>query len=156
MRKAGFMMPGKIVNLQKRSNEVRIKRITPTLAMFTLLLLSALPAFSQDAGAEWESLNHGAQALYLEGEDVQARLPERISNNAVALAVLDGEPVIYSFLGLGPGNTFRDTKLTAFEYRLVGKKGRVLPPVPGLHERHAPSVAVIRALELDNFLTIAA
>ncbi len=103
--------------------------------MLALLLLGVSPAFSQDAGDEGDTLNHEAQALYLEGDGVQARLPERISNNAVALAVLDGRPVIYSFLGLCPGKTFRDTKLSAFEYHLVGKKGRVLPPVPGLHGR---------------------
>ena len=45
-----------------------MKRITPALAILALLQLSALPAFSQGAGAEWETLNQEAQTLYQEGK----------------------------------------------------------------------------------------
>ena len=45
-----------------------MKRITPALAMLALLQMSALPAFSQGSGTEWEILIQEAQSLYQEGK----------------------------------------------------------------------------------------
>ena len=87
--------------------------------------------------------SYGEKEVVQLADDNQKRLPGRITNNSVALVVLYGEPVIYSFLGLGPGKTYRDTKLSAFEYHLMSKKGRVLPPSPGLHGRLAGVAATV-------------
>lgn len=43
-----------------------------------------------------------------------APLPRAVTNNAVAALQLDGRDFVFSFLGLGPGKTWRDTTSTAW------------------------------------------
>lgn len=69
--------------------------------------------------------------------DIQIRLPGKITNNAVAFTMIDGRPVIFSFLGLGPGKTYGDCSRAAFEYRLKENEGSEMPSVPGLKGRLA-------------------
>ncbi len=84
-------------------------------------------------------------AVVVEGDHGggEARLPEKIANNAVAWVEIEGQPVIFSFLGLEEGKTYEDTSLAAFEYRLVEKTGRRLTPVPGGEGRLAGVAATV-------------
>lgn len=57
-------------------------------------------------------------------------LPLALSNNAVALARVDGAPRLYSFFGLGAGKTWLDIGRHAFEYDFGRGAWAELPPVP--------------------------
>jgi hypothetical protein len=58
-------------------------------------------------------------------------LPIAIANNAVAAAVVDGRPYIFSFLGLGSGRDHRAITTRAFALDPVAGRWDPLPDVPG-------------------------
>lgn len=68
-------------------------------------------------------------------------LPTAISNNAVATIVIDGDTRVYSFLGLGPGKTWRDISRSAFVYSSASGAWRQLADVPVAQGRLASVAA---------------
>mgnify|MGYP003513397220 FL=1 len=70
-----------------------------------------------------------------------APMPLALSNNAVATAVVEGVPRIYSFFGLGPGKTHADIGRDAFEYDSVRRLWTRLPDVPVAQGRLASVAA---------------
>ena len=71
----------------------------------------------------------------------QGALPEPVTNNAVAWLERGGHTYFYSFNGLGPGKTHRDTRAVAWEIDTATGTVVALPDVPGGLGRLA-SVAV--------------
>lgn len=57
-------------------------------------------------------------------------LPQPVTNNAVAFLPAGGGE-IYSFLGLGPGKTWQDTRSEAFAFNLEERRWRRIADVPG-------------------------
>lgn len=57
-------------------------------------------------------------------------LPQPLTNNAVAALSREGHWEIYTFLGLGPGKTWRDITQRAWCWREGDAAWRELPPVP--------------------------
>lgn len=94
----------------------------------TLFLLSTLLAASGPRPAAAQGGAHAA-------------LPEPVTNNAVAWLEREGHTYFYSFNGLGPGKTHRDTRATAWEIDTATGTAVALPDVPGGAGRLA-SVAV--------------
>jgi hypothetical protein len=62
-------------------------------------------------------------------------LPEPVSNQATAVAVVDGQPQVVSLLGIGPGKSYRDIRRSAYLLEHAARPGRRrwrrLPDVPG-------------------------
>lgn len=84
-------------------------------------------------------------------------MPVALSNNAVALAQVDGVPRLYSFLGLGAGKTWRDISRRAFEYDFARGRWSELPPVPVAEGRLAGVAAAAGgAIYLFGGYTVAA
>ena len=54
-----------------------------------------------------------------------------LANNAVAAALVDGTPRIFTFLGLGPGRDFRAISTAAYSLDPDGTAWERLPDVPG-------------------------
>ena len=63
--------------------------------------------------------------------DAGPALPSAIANNAVAGAVVDGQPWIFSFLGLGTGRDFRAITTAAYALDVASGRWNALPDVPG-------------------------
>ncbi len=57
-------------------------------------------------------------------------MPMPVGNNAVAVVCRDGRPVFLSFLGLGPGRSWRDITRAAFAYDFARGAWERLPDVP--------------------------
>lgn len=93
-------------------------RLPPSLLVFLALL---------------PSTGTGAEAL--------PPLPDAISNNAVAAITVDGDSRVYSFLGLGPGKTWRDIARSAFVYSSASGSWRRLADVPVAQGRLASVAA---------------
>lgn len=70
-----------------------------------------------------------------------APMPLALSNNAVATAVVEGVPRIYSFFGLGPGKTHADIGRDAFEFDSLRRVWTRLPDVPVAQGRLASVAA---------------
>ncbi len=58
-------------------------------------------------------------------------LPEPITNNAVARVQVGEDTYLTSFLGLGPGKTWRDTSVAAYRLRLGDPAWQRMRDVPG-------------------------
>lgn len=61
---------------------------------------------------------------------VVARLPEAVSNNAVAAARVDGRAMAYSFAGLHAGKTWRDLTADAYECDLAAGRCAEIAGLP--------------------------
>ena len=84
----------------------------------------------------------GAIACTRDAEpDVWARLPEPVTNNAVAGIELDGRMMAYSFAGLHEGKTWRDVTADAYACDLEARECREIAGMPDRIGRLA-SVAV--------------
>ena len=70
-------------------------------------------------------------------------LPWPVSNNAVAFAQGPDGPTLYSFLGLGPGKSFRDIVRTAAACSLRTGQCTALPDVPLPQGRLAATAATV-------------
>jgi N-acetylneuraminic acid mutarotase len=70
-------------------------------------------------------------------------LPEPVSNNAVALADGPDGPTLYSFLGLGPGKSYRDIRRSATACSLRARRCVALPEVPVSRGRLAATAATV-------------
>ena len=58
-------------------------------------------------------------------------LPRPVANNAVAMLPAHKGSVLYSFLGLGAGKTWRDTLALAYRLEPGAREWQRLPDVPG-------------------------
>jgi len=84
-------------------------------------------------------------------------LPAAAANNAVAALPVEQGRALFSFLGLGPGKTWRDIRRQAWWLPAGAGQWRALPPVPGGQGRLAPvAVAVAGAVYLFGGYTVAA
>ncbi len=72
-----------------------------------------------------------------------AALPEPVTNNAVAVADIDGRPVLFSFLGLGAGKTWADTTAHAYVYQSGNKSWTRIDDVPGPGGRLASTAVAV-------------
>ena len=63
--------------------------------------------------------------------EIIAHLPDPASNNAVASAMLDGIPYLFSFSGLGVGKAASDIHSRAYAVNIPEQWARDLPSVPG-------------------------
>ncbi len=70
-------------------------------------------------------------------------LPAPVANNAVAVAMVDGQPRIFSFLGLGPGRDYRAITTRAFALDPTAARWEALPDVPGAVGRLAATAQAI-------------
>jgi hypothetical protein len=70
-------------------------------------------------------------------------LPEPVANNAVAAAVVDGRPRLFSFLGIGPGRDDRAISLRAYALDVKTSRWERLPDVPGTVGRLAATAQVL-------------
>jgi len=64
------------------------------------------------------------------GVEMLARLPEAVSNNAVAAAEVDGRVMAYSFAGLGAGKTWQDVTANAYACDLAAGDCREIAGLP--------------------------
>ncbi|NVK22966.1 MAG: galactose oxidase [Kangiellaceae bacterium] len=71
------------------------------------------------------------------------KLSNPISNNAVALADIDGDSWIYSFNGLLPGKTWHDVSSKAYAVNIKSGESITLNSVPGAHGRLASVAATV-------------
>jgi N-acetylneuraminic acid mutarotase len=71
----------------------------------------------------------------------ELHLPEPVSNNAVAIAQVSGQPTLFSFNGLAKGKTYKDIHANAFSVNLTTKESRSIAPLPDAQGRLA-SIAV--------------
>lgn len=71
----------------------------------------------------------------------ELRLPEPVTNNAVAVATVDGHQQIFSFSGLASGKSWRDIHAKAFSVDLYSGHRKTLAPLPNALGRLA-SIAV--------------
>jgi hypothetical protein len=67
-----------------------------------------------------------------------------VTNNAVAFIESKGQPMAYSFGGLGPGKTFRDVTARAFAINLRTGRKTALPPLPDGIGRLASTAVAVR------------
>ncbi len=70
-------------------------------------------------------------------------LPMATANNAVAVALVDGEPRIFSFLGLGVGRDYAAITRRAFVLDVAAARWEPLPDVPGPVGRLAATAQAI-------------
>ena len=63
--------------------------------------------------------------------EIIAHLPDPASNNAVAIATLDGDVYLFSFSGLGMGKTRADIHARAYAVNVTEQWARDLPSLPG-------------------------
>lgn len=70
-------------------------------------------------------------------------LPVPVTNNAVAAAVVDGRPRIFSFLGLGTGRDYRGITKKAFTLDPAARRWEPLHDVPGTVGRIAATAQAI-------------
>ena len=64
------------------------------------------------------------------GDEAWARLPEPVTNNAVAAAVVNGRTIAYSFAGLHAGKTWQDVTSDAYACDLAAQTCRVIDGLP--------------------------
>jgi len=57
-------------------------------------------------------------------------LPEAVSNNAVAITTVKGQPTIFSFNGLSKGKTYKDIHAKAFSFNLHTQKVKTIASLP--------------------------
>jgi len=67
-----------------------------------------------------------------------------VTNNAVAFIESNGQPMAYSFGGLGPGKTWRDVTASAFAINLRTGRKTALPPLPDGVGRLASTAVAVR------------
>lgn len=67
-----------------------------------------------------------------------------VTNNAVAFIESKGQPMAYSFGGLGPGKTWRDVTARAFAINLRTGRKTALPPLPDGVGRLASTAVAVR------------
>ena len=72
-------------------------------------------------------------------------LPQPVANNAVAAAVVNGRPHLFSFLGLGAGRDYRAITTRAFALDLESRQWQALPDVPGRVGRLAATAQALGA-----------
>jgi N-acetylneuraminic acid mutarotase len=70
-------------------------------------------------------------------------LPAPVANNAVAAALVDGRPRLFSFLGLGAGRDFRAITTQAYSLDPDGTAWERLPDVPGTVGRLAATAQAV-------------
>lgn len=70
-------------------------------------------------------------------------LPEAVTNNAVAVAEVNGTVFIYSFMGLSVGKTFRDVHSKAFKYNAALDEWERIADVPGDSGRLAGTAVTV-------------
>lgn len=70
-------------------------------------------------------------------------LPMPVANNAVAAATIDGQPRLFSFLGLGPERDYRAITRRAFVLDPASGRWTPLPDVPGVVGRLAATAQAI-------------
>ncbi len=68
-------------------------------------------------------------------------LPEAVSNNAVAIVNVNGQPTLFSFNGLATGKSFKDIHAKAYSMNLKTNKSKVVASLPDGKGRLA-SIAV--------------
>tara|TARA_R110002072_G_scaffold64835_10_gene160962 strand:- start:3278 stop:4459 length:1182 start_codon:yes stop_codon:yes gene_type:complete len=78
------------------------------------------------------------------GPDVWARLPEPVTNNAVAGIELDGRLMAYSFAGLHAGKTWRDVTADAYACDLEARACREIAGLPDGIGRLASVAVTVR------------
>jgi len=66
-----------------------------------------------------------------------SKLPQPVSNNAVAEITIGGEHHFFSFMGLKPGKTYKDITLDSYQMELSDSRWAKIPPVPGKKGRLA-------------------
>ncbi len=89
--------------------------------------------------------------------DPLPRLPEPVSNNALASINVDGREFVVSFAGLGAGKTYRDTHAKTFVLDSATGNWRRADPVPGGFGRLAPvAVGVKDRIYVFGGYTVAA
>lgn len=76
---------------------------------------------------------------FLQAKEIE--LPEAVSNNAVAIASVNGQPTLFSFNGLSQGKTFKDIHAKAFSINLVTHISQSIASLPDGKGRLA-SIAV--------------
>lgn len=74
---------------------------------------------------------------------VSAHLLDPTTNNAVAGAVIDGQPYLFSFSGLGQGKTRVDIQSLAYEVNIDEQFSTDIPSVPGNEGRLAGIAATV-------------
>lgn len=114
--------------------KILTSRTAPLLIGLGLLCGCDASSPSADAPATRAGMQASAQVA-------PAPLPQALSNNAVAVAMVDGAPRIYSFFGLGPGKTHADIGRAAFEYDSSRNVWNPLPDVPVAQGRIASIAA---------------
>ena len=70
-------------------------------------------------------------------------LPVPVANNAVAAAMVDGRPRLFSFLGLGTGRDHASITTRAFALDLAAARWEPLPDVPGTVGRLAATAQAV-------------
>lgn len=118
-----------------------MKRNKPLMLM--ALMVSFAPQMATSAGfVEFETL---------------ARLPQPMSNNAVALAVVGDRPRLFSLFGLERGKTWRHVRSSAWMLDTQEKGWRQLPDPPGASGRlAAAAVAAAGSVWVFGGYTVAA
>ena len=76
---------------------------------------------------------------FLQAQEFQ--LPEAVSNNAVAIATVNGQPTLFSFNGLSQGKTYNDIHAKAYSVNLVTSQSKSITSLPDGKGRLA-SIAV--------------
>ncbi len=82
-------------------------------------------------------------------------LPKPVTNNAVAAVVLGDGTALFSFLGLGAGKTWQDTRVEAFVLRPGAGEWVGLPDVPGPGRLASIAVTVIDKVYIFGGYTVA-
>ncbi len=77
-------------------------------------------------------------------DDAWARLPEPVTNNAVAGVELDGQMMAYSFAGLHEGKTWRDVTADAYACNLTARTCREIDGLPDGIGRLASVAVTVR------------
>lgn len=110
-----------------------MKRLWPIL-----FLAACAPDAPEDAGTP--------EAMIDLPPGVHARLPEPVSNNAVALASVDGRAMAYSFAGLHAGKTWEDVTADAYACDLEARTCREMPGLPDGVGRLASVAATVNGI----------
>jgi N-acetylneuraminic acid mutarotase len=82
--------------------------------------------------------------LSLAADSVVASLPDPVSNNAVAMAKVRGQLLLFSFMGIGPKKTADDITSTAFSLDAKEGKWSAIHAVPGTAGRIGAAAAGVR------------
>lgn len=85
--------------------------------------------------------NKGQKLLW---QDVK-KLPEPVSNNAVASVAAGDSLFVYSFMGISEGKTYKDIHSKAFKYNVEKNTWRSIEDVPGDSGRLAATAVTVDA-----------